>query len=40
MNHESKETIRTVAAVIAVVFSLIAITIQSYGLWFITTHSR
>jgi hypothetical protein len=38
MTHESKETIRTVAAVIAVVLSSIAVAIQSYGLWFITHH--
>ena len=36
MNHENKETIRTVAAVIATVLSSIAVAIQSYGLWFIT----
>lgn len=38
MKHEHKETIRTVAAVIALVLSSIAIAIQSYGLWFITHH--
>lgn len=40
MTHESKETTRTVAAVIAVALSTIAVLIQSYGLWFITTHSH
>jgi hypothetical protein len=40
MTHESKETIRTVASVVALVLSMIAVTIQSYGLWFITTHSH
>jgi len=34
----NKETIRTVAAVIALLLSSIAVAIQSYGLWFITTH--
>ena len=38
MTHERKETIRTVAAIIAVVLSSIAVTIQSYGLWFIMHH--
>ena len=40
MTHESKETIRTVAAVLAVVLSSIAVAIQSYGLWFIMHHQR
>ena len=36
MTHDRRETIRTVASVLAVVLSSIAVAIQSYGLWFIT----
>ena len=35
MTHDRRETIRTIAAVLAVVLSSIAVAIQSYGLWFI-----
>ena len=38
MTHDRRETIRTIAAVLAVVLSSIAVVIQSYGLWFITHH--
>jgi hypothetical protein len=40
MSHDHRETIRTIAAVVAVVLSSIAVAIQSYGLWFITHHTH
>ena len=38
MTHDRKETIRTIAAVVAVVLSSLAVLIQSCGLWFVMHH--
>jgi hypothetical protein len=40
MTHDRKETIRTTAAVLAVLLSSIAVLIQSCGLWFIMHHQH
>lgn len=40
MNHENKETIRTMCSILSVILCTIAVFIQSYGLWYITHHQR
>ena len=38
--HEHEELIRTVDSIISIVFQILMLTVQLYGLHYIMTHSR
>jgi hypothetical protein len=40
LNHETEELIRTVDSMISIVFQVIMLGVQLYGLHWIMTHSR
>jgi len=40
MNHDDKETLRTIDSFVSIILQTVAVVIQSFGLWYIMHHSR
>ena len=38
LNHDSKETLRTIDSVVSIVLQVIQIVLTAYGLWYIMHH--
>lgn len=38
LNHDLKESIRTVDSFVSIILQTVAVAIQSYGLWYIMHH--
>ncbi len=38
INHDKKESIRTIDSILSIILQLIAVGIQGYGLWYIMNH--